>query len=232
MNKKLSGKIFLFANIFILLSFLSFVCGCTKRYKVTFIVDNETYKTVEVKKGNTIEKIEAPTKENHYFKGWFDENNLFDFSTSIKKDYNLVAKYDTFCDVDGHDWIDATCTTAKYCQRCGETEGVALGHIWKEATSQTPKTCTRCGVTEGDPLPEVESIEANYTKEEIYIGETLQLIPIVNPVGAIQDVTYSLKLEDGALATIDENGLFEALHEGKVYITIRSVDNTYVACVV
>ena len=117
MNKKLSGKIFLFANIFILLSFLSFVCGCTKRYKVTFIVDNETYKTVEVKKGNTIEKIEAPTKENHYFKGWFDENNLFDFSTSIKKDYNLVAKYDTFCDVDGHDWIDATCTTTKYCER-------------------------------------------------------------------------------------------------------------------
>ena len=170
MNKKLSGKIFLFVNIFILLSFLSFVCGCTKRYKVTFIVDNETYKTVEVKKGNTIEKIEAPTKENHYFKGWFDENNLFDFSTSIKKDYNLVAKYDTFCDVDGHDWIDATCTTTKYCQRCGETEGVALGHIWKEATSQTPKTCTRCGVTEGDPLPEVESIEANYTMESFVEG--------------------------------------------------------------
>ena len=131
-----------------------------------------------------------------------------------------------------HEFIEATCETPKTCTKCGETEGVALGHIWKEATSQTPKTCTRCGVTEGDPLPEVESIEANYTKEEIYIGETLQLIPIVNPVGAIQDVTYSLKLEDGALATIDENGLFEALHEGKVYITIRSVDNTYVACVV
>ncbi|HAR57521.1 MAG TPA: hypothetical protein DCR62_02055 [Acholeplasmatales bacterium] len=232
MNKKLSGKLCLFTSIIILLSFLSFVSGCTKKYKVTFIVDDETYKTIEVKKGDIVEEVKAPTKDNHYFKGWFDENNVFDFSTSIQKDYHLVARYDTFCDVDGHSWIAADCTHPKTCEICGETDGIALGHMWEEATSSTSKTCTRCGKTEGDPLPEVESIEANYTKEEIYIGDTLQFIPTIYPVGAIQDVTYSLKLEDGALATIDENGLFEALHEGKVYITICSVDNTYVACVV
>lgn len=54
MNKKLSGKLCLFTSIIILLSFLSFVSGCTKKYKVTFIVDDETYKTIEVKKGDIV----------------------------------------------------------------------------------------------------------------------------------------------------------------------------------
>jgi len=41
-----------------------------------------------------------------------------------------------------HNWEDATCTAAKICDRCGETEGEALGHDWsgkwtviKEATA-------------------------------------------------------------------------------------------------
>lgn len=77
----------------------------------------------------------------------------------------------------GHDWLDATCTEAKTCTRCGQTLGSplghdtssvscteagtcsrcgeeipALGHDWKEATCTEPKTCTRCGETEGEAL--------------------------------------------------------------------------------
>ena len=33
-----------------------------------------------------------------------------------------------------HEWQEATCTEAKTCSVCGETEGKALGHTWKEAT--------------------------------------------------------------------------------------------------
>ncbi|MBQ6398188.1 MAG: hypothetical protein IJI06_08600 [Oscillospiraceae bacterium] len=51
-----------------------------------------------------------------------------------------------------HTWVAATCTEAKTCSECGETEGEALGHDWTEATCTEPKTCTRCGETSGEAL--------------------------------------------------------------------------------
>lgn len=51
-----------------------------------------------------------------------------------------------------HTFADATCTAAKTCTECGETEGEPLGHDWKEADCENPKTCTRCGETEGKAL--------------------------------------------------------------------------------
>lgn len=52
----------------------------------------------------------------------------------------------------GHDWQEATCLTAKTCGRCGLAEGEALGHSWVEAGCTAPKTCHRCGLTEGEAL--------------------------------------------------------------------------------
>ena len=52
----------------------------------------------------------------------------------------------------GHNWISATCTEAKHCSRCSQTEGSALGHSWKNATCTTAKKCTRCNKTEGSAL--------------------------------------------------------------------------------
>lgn len=51
-----------------------------------------------------------------------------------------------------HIWNDATCTTAKTCSVCGETEGSALEHAWNNATCTSPKTCSICGTTEGSVL--------------------------------------------------------------------------------
>ena len=51
-----------------------------------------------------------------------------------------------------HTWVEATCTEAKICDECGETEGEPLGHDWQAATYTQPKTCARCGETEGKPL--------------------------------------------------------------------------------
>ena len=57
-----------------------------------------------------------------------------------------------------HDWKEATCTEAKVCAKCGETEGEALGHNWGEwevSVEATPtsdglkkRTCTLCGEEE------------------------------------------------------------------------------------
>jgi len=44
-----------------------------------------------------------------------------------------------------HVFHPATCTTAKICQYCGESEGEALGHRWNEGEVTTEPTCTSTG---------------------------------------------------------------------------------------
>lgn len=50
-----------------------------------------------------------------------------------------------------HTWVDATCTTARTCTRCGAREGEPLPHNWRAATCTEPKTCQDCGLTTGAP---------------------------------------------------------------------------------
>jgi len=51
-----------------------------------------------------------------------------------------------------HEWVDATCTTAKTCSKCDAVEGEPLGHSWKKATCTKPSECKRCRETEGKKL--------------------------------------------------------------------------------
>lgn len=44
-----------------------------------------------------------------------------------------------------HNWNDATCTEAKKCTNCGETEGETLGHDF-EIKDNKPATCSERGV--------------------------------------------------------------------------------------
>ena len=55
----------------------------------------------------------------------------------------VVAAGDAGCE---HVWVDANCTTAKTCSKCGATEGEALGHDW-EVISEEEATCTADGST-------------------------------------------------------------------------------------
>lgn len=47
----------------------------------------------------------------------------------------------------GHNFLSATCTTAKKCTRCGKTSGSALGHYYVN------NKCSRCGKVDPDSLP-------------------------------------------------------------------------------
>ena len=51
-----------------------------------------------------------------------------------------------------HQWLDATCETAKTCSTCGAMEGGLAEHSYLEATCTAPKTCSVCHVTEGAAL--------------------------------------------------------------------------------
>ena len=48
----------------------------------------------------------------------------------------------------GHSWKEATCETAKTCERCGKTEGKAKGHT-EVIDKKVEPTCTETGLTEG-----------------------------------------------------------------------------------
>ena len=49
-----------------------------------------------------------------------------------------------------HQWAGATCTEARTCTLCAETEGTAGGHAWTDATCKDPAACLRCGITQGN----------------------------------------------------------------------------------
>ena len=49
-----------------------------------------------------------------------------------------------------HEWTEATCTEAKTCKLCGETEGEVLGHTGGTATCAANAVCARCGMAYGE----------------------------------------------------------------------------------
>ena len=66
----------------------------TDVYQVAFVVDNELYKTVNVRKNTSLKKIDSPEKDEHVFIGWYDEdNNRLDEKTIIQKDSVYYAKW-------------------------------------------------------------------------------------------------------------------------------------------
>lgn len=65
-------------------------------YEVTFVVDNEIYETVEVRKNTTLESVPTPTKEGYAFIGWYEDNDtVYESNTRIKKDTVYYARWAT-----------------------------------------------------------------------------------------------------------------------------------------
>ena len=88
-----------------------------------------TYKEIVLNDKSNLVSAATCTSPAVYYKactcGDKDTENTFEYGESL-----------------GHDWVDATCTTPKTCQRanCGATEGKALDH------SMTDGKCDRCPV--------------------------------------------------------------------------------------
>lgn len=210
-------------SFIILLFNLFIVSGCKKTYQVTFKVDNEIYQQIDVKKNQTVEQIINPEKQNYVFKGWYENEQLFDFNTKIKKDTQLNAKFQIICVLEGHTY-DNQCDET--CNICFETRNVS--HDFTQATYTAPKTCKICGKTEGEVKPKPSSVKVESSKLVLYIGDTYQFNPVVLPQEVSQDVKYTLKTSNGAEATITEDGKLTVTHEGKVYVNISSKELSYI----
>ncbi len=82
----------------------------------------------------------------------------------------------TECEMNGHKWIEATCTTPKICEVCNATGGEALGHNeishdGKEATCtddgwKAYVTCSRCEYTTFEKIEKSGHDEINHEGKE------------------------------------------------------------------
>lgn len=76
----------------VLLAVLCLSTSCEKKHVVKFISDDEIVKEVEVKNKEKISEEEI-SKEGFEFLGWYNGESLFDFSTEVTSDLELVAKW-------------------------------------------------------------------------------------------------------------------------------------------
>ncbi len=112
----------------------------------------------------------------HLIKAW--DETAGPYFIDNKQGNEMKAVY--HCDLSGHNWKDATCTSPRTCTKCGATEGDALGHEWQDATYSKPKTCSRCGATSGQPLssttswkPDVDGPVSDELADALYIASEL-----------------------------------------------------------
>ena len=139
-----------------------------------------------------------------------------------------------------HEWANATCTDAKKCSKCGETEGEALGHTINNETH----LCTVCGKDDPEyywPMTIPEALEAADDKlvkvtgtvvaregngsVTIKVGEVeLYVYKLATEVGMGDVITvsgkmatynYKRQIASGATATIDEAHTEHNYVEGK-----------------
>ena len=85
------------------------------------------------------------------------------------------------CQVDGHNWSDATCTTPKTCSVCGATEGEANGHSFANGI------CSVCGTAEdGSATPVVWDMSVQADASQWY---SAQAYTSVKPSVTTSEVT-------------------------------------------
>lgn len=98
-----------------------------------------------------------------------------------------------------HEWMAATCTTAKTCSICGDTDGEALSHDWVDANCEHPKTCNRCNLAEGDVT---EHALGEWTESVDYIHAETYRAQFCSICGAVIN-SETVPVEDFA-----DNGTF------------------------
>ncbi len=84
--------IFLLLVSFALIGTGTYYLFQTKEFTVTF-TGADGIEPVVVKEGSYVKKPTDPTKKGYKFKGWYYEDEEFDFNTKITKDITLEAKW-------------------------------------------------------------------------------------------------------------------------------------------
>ena len=206
------------------------------KFTVIFVCDDYIEEEIKVQKGEYVAPIEEPNKEDYTFIGWYNGETKFDFNTPIDQDYTLTAKFQK-----SSFQVDFVVD-----ENVLQTVKVNLNGTVDKITNPKKDGYTFIGWYVDDiefdfntPIDQdytltakfkitVTSVEIIGEKNELIVGETLQLSAIVNPSDALQEVVWSVRNTNGAISTIDQNGLLTVLQPGKVYVYAASADINYI----
>ena len=91
-----------FLSIFLIIIFIFVLTGCKETeteetyYTITFKVDGEIYKKVQVKENDPVSPIVAPQRDNLIFSFWsqIGSSNPYDFDKPVKRNFTLNANYE------------------------------------------------------------------------------------------------------------------------------------------
>ena len=91
-----------FLSIFLIIIFIFVLSGCKETeteetfYTITFKVDGEIYKKVQVKENDPVSPVVAPKKDNLIFSFWsqIGSSNPYDFDKPVKRNFTLNANYE------------------------------------------------------------------------------------------------------------------------------------------
>lgn len=78
----------------IIILLIMMITGCkTKTYTVTFVDNTQELSKIEVKKGDNLSNINAPTKEGYIFLNWLKDGLDYDVDNPITEDITLEATW-------------------------------------------------------------------------------------------------------------------------------------------
>ncbi|MBR2311572.1 MAG: InlB B-repeat-containing protein, partial [Oscillospiraceae bacterium] len=99
---------------------------------------------------NKTKSLDVTMSDSVTTEGDCETNKVTTYTASVEWNGKTVTdSKEVTGDLGDHKWTDATCTTAKTCSVCKETEGEALGHNAEGTIDHKDATCTETGVVGG-----------------------------------------------------------------------------------
>ncbi len=207
-----------------------------------------------VKENNKIPKPADPAKDGYIFVGWYYNDELFDFETPVKQDMILKAEWEEEgnAEIEGVELNatelslapDATAIleakilpeNARHTKLIwtssdenivtvdenGNIQAVNEGEATITVTTEDGGYTATCTITVTKNNIEVTGVTISGANE-VKVGSTIKLTAKVMPEDATnKQVTWSSSNRN--IATVDNNGNVRGIKEGKVTITVTTVD--------
>lgn len=210
--------------------------------------------SVMVKENNKIQKPDDPTKDGYIFAGWYYNDELFDFETPVKQDMVLKAEWEEEgnAEIEGVElsatelslapngtalleatilpenakptkliWTSSDESIVKV-DEFGNIQALADGTAIITVTTEDGGYTATCTITVTKNNIAVTGVTISGANE-VKVGSTIKLTAKVMPEDATnKQVTWSSSNRN--IATVDSNGNVRGIKEGKVTITVTTVD--------
>lgn len=195
--------------VILLLISLALVVFSPKTYVVEFNDGVKTY-SIAVKKNEKIYKPSVPTREGYVFLGWYKEGSIYDFSSKVKEDFVLVAKFQK----EGEEEVEMPEETTTTTTTTTAVDSSTTTTKKNSTTKKTTKKTTKAPVVTTAPTTAAPT--------------TTRTTTTVAPTTTTKAVTYSVVRTDVAGSTIGQQMIYVKNNSTGSYVS-GTVTITYTA---